>query len=359
MRSRLMMVGAVVAFVFGTPLHVNAVGRLGPAETVLGGYCLFGGITQSARDDIAPSGVADCYPNELRSFARRGPGRWSVQRLPFSGRTLASAADDSGQYFLLVSTGSELPGVILVRQNLNGSQSARRLSTSTAVTSGDVVAVDGKWWAVWSETVSGDVSELYQSHTLFSSQARTRISTGQLDMYPRIAAIPAHHRVALAWSRSTPAGASVRIGSSTGGGWTTREFAAADSNTSPAVAEQGGSLFVAWLKNKRPELSSNESGEFRTHAFVTRSCAITVDVAASSGVVHLAWTQCQDEAAPDNTIVVLAERRNGQWSSTPVSPRSADFRLGGLSSRRGAATVFFDNGIPSESGRGMARTQEN
>jgi hypothetical protein len=265
-------------------------------------------------------------------------GSWTRAESQYQGVTLASAWDATGTYVLYQA----IDGLRIGKREAGGAFSnGRRLSAHTVVNA-DLVARDGRWWGVWSETVgagSRAQSELFQAGTLSDSpRARERITFHPLsDMTPTLALSPAADRMVLLWARGAERSELRSALGSFDGEWASRRFTdRSDANVLPDVAVTATTTFVAWqqvLSGQVPE-ADNQGGPFAGHAFLTPGFEPHVSFDGAVGVVG--WTT---EGRRSRAFV--AERNGSVWSGQFASPAGTtrDQYLVGLVAEAGSVTA--------------------
>jgi hypothetical protein len=200
-----------------------------------------------------------------------------------------------------------------------------------------VVAVGGRWWAVWREHVApggspggeDDQTDLFQAYSIGGTlHARQRITTNpRWDSMPTFAAMPGStFPLTLIWSRGgsdlNPGQTDLRraLGSA-GGSWSSSTFATLGTlNFWPDAQVAGTTTYVAWLRDGRAVAADNGGGSFASHTFRTPAILHGPPaVAVSSGHVVVGWT------APTTTTfrAFVAERVGSTWTGTYASPASA------------------------------------
>jgi hypothetical protein len=322
----------------------------------LGAHCRATVLTSTT--PLRAYGTCDRLDDEGRqwhdrlAYFERAPDGWHGRQLPLLGRPLATAQDSTGTY-LLYEARDEATGLTaaVLKRDADGHYSHRALSREESVGSGAIVAAAGRWWAVWT-CVRGGGREysLCEAGTLFGvTAARSITAAAAGDFLPSLA-WRADGRLDLLWSRVTPTidggDYEIRFASTTGHGWTSRRLAMQPNDTLVGqVATDGSHTYAAWIQRGRPVVGSDESGHWRTHAFVTRSCAWSAALAVSSGSVTVVVNQCApDQAAEDESgrAVTALERRHGRWSTRTLAqtPNNGSYALG-VVSRAGRASVLF------------------
>ncbi len=310
----------------------SAVAPFGPAEQLVAG-CGVGLGDAVIASDGTTRGFAECNGDPYGPiwFFRDRPGQApSQQQTPYTGLVLAAAWDGVGATYLLYEQNSTLK--IAKRVESSGAYSSPTTLATTGASAlfftGDVVASAGKWWAVWSEQVGpgGEFAqtELFQAHTLLSSQGRTRITTtasNVFDLEPTLAY--ASGRVSMVWSRFTnpftgTGQSDLRRGSNTGGGWSTVLLTAAGNvNLGSDMVVYAGVTYVTWERDGRIVVTSNSSGTFASRTFNTPG--FIPSVAVSLGKLFVAWAAAPSGGDEDSRVFV-AERSGGVWTGANVTP---------------------------------------
>ena len=301
-------------------------------------------------DHIDDQGVDE--HDQLAFFELTADG-WHGRKLGGYGRPLAAAQDSTGTYLLYES--HTPPGArdaaVLKRDNA-GHYSTRVVHREESVGSADIVAADGSWWAVWTcVRGSGREYSLCESGTMYGATASRTITPDNAgDFYPSLAR-RADGRLDLLWSRDTLSvdgdENDIWLATRTTSGWRQRLLATRPNEPLVGqVATDGRHTYAAWIQDGRPVVGSDESGRWRTHAFVTRSCAQNVHLGVSRGAVLVAVNQCAEGEIgddPSGSAVTLLERRDGRWSSARLasSPNPNGLRAGAVVSQSGRATVLL------------------
>ena len=323
-RLLIVLLALVTVAVVGVP--AGAVGRFGPAATVVDLGCWTREWSTGAAlggDGIVRGWAQGTGPPCLdeRSWFFQGAGRsWTRTRSPYQGRILDASYDGTGAYLLYLAA----DGIRVTKRTAGGVFTpGRLLSASTyEFATGAVFATGGTWWAVWTEpTGGGGVTSLFQAKTYGTDQARQRITfTGDDDDDPELALRPGGGAV-LAWSRSGSAPASpdnrtLRVATSADGTWASRAFAQTSSSghdlfTGPTHT------YLAWEHDQHVTVADNTSGSFRRYTFVTPGGYPSV--AASAGKVFVTWSVLVN--GRDHARV--AERSQGSWTGVTLG-RSTD-----------------------------------
>jgi hypothetical protein len=311
----------------------GAVGPFGPAETVIGG-CTDGtgdagiAVNGTTRGFFNCTGVSS---GAIRFFRDTPSSAPAIELSPYTGAVQAVAWDGQNATYVVFAQG----GALRIGKRVESTGAYAPATTLTTTGSGvvlfsaDVVAVNGQWWAVWSEQVGpgGEFAEidLFQRHTLLGVQGRTRITstTDSDDIEPTLAY--SGGRVTMVWTRAfapaVPGPSDLRIATSTGGPWLSRPFATLGNlNSDPDVTISAGVTWVSWTRDSAIFVADNSGGTFVSGRLTTAGSGSTV--AVSGSLVFVAWYAFNADR------VVLAERAGGVWTSGQVdSPSSRPLRV--------------------------------
>ena len=329
MRRRLAWIaGAVVAIVIGGALPAGAVGAFGAPQTLVpnagngvdaGGHQ--GGASISA-DGVVRGFAEDLSAASLPIWYFQRTGTQVVRRVtPYHGSVLSVAWDGVNATYVAFQDGTDLK-IANVNRHTGAFSATTTLATGAGAVpyTADVVASGGRWWAVWSEQVGAGgefaQTELFQQSTLLTRQSRTQITftaTGVWDIEPTLGYYGG--KITLVWTRAVnpeqPGPASLRVASTTGTKWLSRQLTYAGSiNESPDLIVYGGASYVTWLRDGHIFYADNTTGRFLSHGFVTTGGSPAIGV--SLGRVWVAWTAT-------NTQVFVAERDAGVWTGARVT----------------------------------------
>jgi hypothetical protein len=279
--------------------------------------------------------------------------RWTSALSPYRGRVLATAWDGTATY-LLYANGK---GTHITKRTAAGVFTpGRRLSTAgltgAVYPTGDVVAVGGKWWAVWTEQVGpgGEFAqiELFQGLTIgqgifHNGITRQRITFNTLnDVQPSLTldpvAIGDNGRIILSWTRNDDPRdnlSAIRFARAAfDGRWTSRAYTPtrwyAHSND---LFSYGVSVYGAYVANGSIIQASNPPA-----SLITKTLARGGDnprVGHSMGHTFVAWNK---PGFPSH--VRLAEIQNGAVTQADVTSGPNDQQLISVSGRSGKATVL-------------------
>jgi hypothetical protein len=353
------------ALLFLATMPAAAVGPFAPAEQVIGGCTAAFGDAAIATDGTT-RGFANCtgpHRSGPIRFFRDAPGSAPVQeRTPYTGVVHAVAWDGQDSAYVVLQRGTGL--FIGKRVESSGAYSPLTTLTTSGGAGGgrqfepDVVASNGRWWAVWGEQVgpggADAQTELFQRHTLLGVQGRTRITTTAAnigDGAPTLAY--ANGRMTMVWTRTTDplAGgpADLRIAQSTGGAWLSRPFAfLGDQNEEPDVTIYAGVTWVTWTRDQRIVVANNSDGLFDSRTFAAAGNRPTVAVSGSHAFVT--WF------ATGADRIAIAELSGGVWTSGQVAgARSLALRV--LAQGTRARVVYWAQNVGTGFAALYIRTQ--
>ena len=264
----------------------GAVAPFGPVVTVASAGCDFAGVTGDAvvaSDGVVHGFVAfaggGCPQNPQIIYFQGSGSSWTQTTSPYHGRVLGVAWDGTATY-LLHADGTNIRVTKRVGSTFTG---GRLLSASgsggATVPTGDVVALAGKWWAVWNEQVGpgGEFAqrELFQAYSIGAGHARQRITfTSTLDdLSPSLTLTPARTgNVDLAWVRSDIAQGAFSVlryaHGAPGAPWSSQQWTPSNRLAfSPDLFLYGGSIFSAYLSDGRVIQATNPPSGVVTNTF--------------------------------------------------------------------------------------------
>jgi hypothetical protein len=298
-----------------------AVGPFGPPEVLIGG-CQTNRADAAIAVDGTTRGFANCTGNRsgpIHFFRDTTTSAPAQEVTPYTGAVFAVAWDGQNSTYVVFQHGTGL----FIGKRVESTGAYSPLTTLTTTGDGftqftaDVVAVNGQWWAVWSETVGPAdefaQSELFQRRTLLGVQGRTRITTTAANIDDRQMALAyASGRMTMVWSRTTnptvPGPSDLRIAESTGGAWLSRPFASlGDQNQTPDVTIYAGITWVTWTRDAKSVVANNSGGTFHSRTFLTTGFNPTI--AVSGNHTFVAWSAVPADRA------VLYELAGGVWTS--------------------------------------------
>jgi hypothetical protein len=327
MKTRLgWIAGAAVVTLLAGSMSASAVSPLGPAVAVLTGCSGVGGDAAITADGTT-RGFAECsgHPYGPIAYFRHKPGQAPFgDTTPYTGIVRAVAWDGVDSTYVVFEQNSQLKIGKRVEHTGNYVPTTTLSTTGAGVVfyTADVVAASNKWYAVWSEQVGiGEFAhtQLFQRHTLFGVQGRTRLTVtaeNVSDSQPSLA--KGTSAVIMAWRRATdpevPGHSQVRLARNFGSGW--GPFIVADAgklNSQPDVAAYAGHTYLTWIRDGAVRVADDSQGNvFVGHQF--SGSGTHPRVAVSGANVFVAWTA--DDPA---NRVVLAQRTNGSWTGAQIA----------------------------------------
>jgi hypothetical protein len=279
-------------------------------------------------------------------------GTWRHEPTALTGRVISAAADNTGTYLLAVDSATGELGISF--RNPAGQTSAlpyplARVSAGQPLDGkGDIVAEDGRWFAVWSHAtgVPGEF-HLYQATTMFGGDGEPgRFAAGWPPIMPTgtnpvLTLAPetepgAGDQPQLYWQDGRP-GEPRQIRHTPGayGGWGAVTTVASNVTVSPgfpdldaaATAKAG---FVTWTERTdtgdRAVVADDVTGAWRASTPPAEDGLGSwgASVAANGRTVHAAYGT--GDGAPDGAFLGMKDR-HGPWAARDITagiPRSVD-----------------------------------
>lgn len=244
----------------------------------------------------------------------------SIRMSPYHGTVLATAWDGVSVTYVLYREGTAVK--IGRRTGDIGAFVAPTTLSSNGLADGDLVASNGKWWAVWAERV-GTNTDLYQAHTLLGTATRQRLTVAtNWDAEPSLSL--AGGRLMLAWTRSASATSAagpshIYLATSTGGPWAGRQYTGGGiTNAHPSLAT-GHQDKVVWNRDGRTLIGRISGGV--DHDF--GPSAPRAELAVSGTTVMVAWDVVRPGVVPGAIDATLnfATSSTGSWGP----PQQASF----------------------------------
>jgi hypothetical protein len=335
----------------------RAIGAFWPPVSVYDPPCSFDSFSVDAAQDS--NGIAhgfaqlwgdSCGNNPpIRYFQGTGT-TWTQQTTPYRGFVMGVAWDRTGTYLLYLDIRPG-QGIRIAKRLTDGTYTAGQLLSpnwaSSLDTLGDVVATDGRWWAVWTEFVGAPAQlDLFQAYTIGGSfHPRQRITSDPLwDWGPTLALTPGStFPLSLIWVRGNTEGESAtqtdlhRALGSASGTWSSSTLTTLGLNNFwPDARVVGTTTYLTWIQDGRAMVADNRSGQFVSHRFTTPAIEHgRPRVGFSSGRVFVGWT-----TTVNRTLVAV--RIRGVWIGVYASPAGQAGRqfLVGLAPRVGKATAL-------------------
>jgi hypothetical protein len=346
---RMIVLGVAVVAVGAVTVSTAsaAVRPFGP-EVVAAGACGLGLGEVATAPDGSFRGFAECdWTNApIRFFSRTAAGVENPsENSGFRGNVLGVTTDTTATYVLFRTATT----ISIGKRTNAGAYSSRAVDTWNGLGSptGDVIARDGRWFAVWSKQIGpgGEFAD-YELLQAGSVEPFRRITNRPdlADLEPTLAysgTIPV-----LVWSRlQAPAElgpSDLWVAKYLNGGWQSRVFASLGThNDRPDIATAGGLTFVTWARDNHIVVAGNRSGSFVSHTFVTGGHAPKVAASATAGPVDHVFTTWSDV---DRGRVFFAETASSDavtgWQGAFLT-NSAVIGTYGLDSQAGKAVVAY------------------
>jgi hypothetical protein len=342
-RSVLVVLAAIAAVLLSASAVGAAVRPFNPPQTVAGGCASFDA------DSVMSSGgtlfgYATCQNNTIRFFSRNPDGTVNPsQTTGFSGRVLGAAFDSTASYVLFTTSGE----IRIGKRTNAGAFSWRTVDTGiTGFPTGDVIATNGQWFGVWSDTVGGQ-EELFSAGSAYSVRRVTTSDTAA-DFEPTLAYSGGSTPV-LIWSRFDFGSEASDLYNSkfVAGNWEAPSvFASAgNGNFTPDIAIAGGVTFVTWHRDGFIWVASNSSGSFTSRMFNTGGFVPNVDPSTTGGFVdHIFVTWTTFGTATEAGRVFFAESASTgsvhmTWDGATIAPAGTQsIGVGGAATK---ATVSY------------------
>ncbi|MTD14324.1 hypothetical protein GIS00_10225 [Nakamurella sp. YIM 132087] len=300
------------------PAAVSAApGAFGADQIV--GSCISGPSAADISTDGTVRGFAACTGGAeygpISYFRQQAGGTLYREDTPWTGEVLATAWDGVDAMYVVFEDEGMLR--IAKRTSSTGAYSATTLLSFDSGFQADVVASNGKWWAVWSRPAGSGMDapvQLFQAHTLLGTQAPTQIThtpPSITNTHPSLTY--RNGRVTLIWSRGYEDHSDLRMANSTGGPWASFDFATfGTDNDRVDSINYNGILYTTWQRDGKIVVADNSTGAFVSHTFVTGGRLPRIG--HSGGKTFLAWTT----GSGINQKLLFTERSGGVWSSVPV-----------------------------------------
>jgi hypothetical protein len=359
-----------LATLLATAAPAAAVGPFGPVVTVVNAPCPdFEGVSGDSvvgsdgtiRGFVSFIGGSCGFDPEIIYFEGSG-STWTAVTSPYHGRVLGVAWDGTAT-FLLHATETAIritkrdgstftPGRVLSGSGVGGA----------TLPSGDVVALAGKFWAVWSEQVGpgGEFAqtELFQAYTMGPGRSRQRITfvTGLDDRNPTLVLAPTRDgQVVMEWVRADIAQGEfsvIRIaGNAPGGsgtGWFSQPYTATNRFAeSPDLFLYGGSIFGAYVFDGRVIQATNPPFGVVTNSFALGS---SPRIGSSGGRTWVAY----DSSGGTSHVRVGEATAPGVRTDIDLTPGAGPQHVISVSGRLARATVL---GVSFGTNRLWAQTQ--
>jgi hypothetical protein len=358
------LVLVMAAWVLAAAGPAAAVGPFGPAATVVSAGCNFEFVTGDAvvGSDGTTRGFVSfiggsCGDNpQIRYFQGSG-STWTTAVSPYRGRVLGVAWDGTSTFLLHLDG----PNIRITKRDGSGFTPGRVLSghgsTGGTIPSGDVIALNGDWWAVWNEQVGGGgefaQTDLFQARTIGPDSGRTRITfvASLDDRNPTLTLAPSRTGQAfMEWVRADIARgevSTIRFAEAfPGTGWTSRAYTPSNRfSEAPDLFLYGGSVFGTYLQNNQVIQATNPPLGLVTNSFGFGS---EPHIGSSGGKTWVAWTGTSEH------LFVGEATAPGVRTQVDLTPGAGPQQAIAVTGRSGKATVF---GVSFQTDRLYAKTQ--
>jgi hypothetical protein len=339
------------------PASPTAVRPFGPPQTLVGG-CDVESADSVTTDSGNIAGFAACRTASglaIRFFSRTAAGTVNPSEpTGFGGRVLG-VADDATASYVLFFTGTQIR---IGKRTNTGAFSSRAVTgwSGVATPTGDVIALNGLWTAVWSAQVGpgGEFAqtELFEAASRLRPRRLTTTAANLDDDSPTLAFTGAIPTPVVIWSRTSspaqPGPSDLMVKKRVRGVWEPdRIFAnAGRDNGSPDMTIAANLTFVTWRRDGNIMVASNAGGSFTSRRFVTPGAGPRVAASTTAGNLdHLfvTWTTTAvgaervffGESATTGTV-------QGTWDGAAIAPvPSTAF---GISAPATKATVVYGTG---------------
>jgi len=325
------------------PAHA-AVRPFAPSKRAVG-PCLPNHADAVVAGDGVLRGFAVCFPSLMFFSQDLAAGTAPVaESTPFAGNVLGVAQDTTGTYVLYWDDTAVRVGKRTTAGGYVG-QLVHAYTSEVDFPSGDIVARDGQWTAVWSEQLPpGDKAAQRELFTAGSAQAVRRLTTtaGNIDDVDATLAF-AGATVVLVWTRRYNPGAGgpsdLHLAKMRDGTWfgSRRLISAGRQNHSPDLAVSNSRTYLAWVRDRAIVVADNGTGIFRSHRFdLPFPGGGEPRIATSSSAIFVAWSQGRvafAENLGDGSVTT------GTWERSFVTGAERD--LHALAGWHGKATVVY------------------
>jgi hypothetical protein len=325
---------------------VNADAATG-ADGLTHGFVNFDGVTPMDDCGIVPPAAFD---GSLIYFKGSGTD-WETAVSPYRGGIMAVATDTTGAYVLFQNGYDDTGASLWIgKYHATGGFAAPvRVATlkpmGGGAVGGDLIARDGKWWAVWVENVDEESSivtdalGLFQAKTIGRRIGRQRIRTGWVENEePSLAYDEGRRRAVLAWScRHTFSG--LCVATSTDGSWPSqpnpiiRKSIWDGEFEQPQVVVRGTTTFVSFDRNYKITVARTTVHGWKTTVLNRTGYGMSPWIATSAGRVFVAYT-----LGGHDHLAQL--RSDGTWADT-TGPETFAGPIA-LTASAGRATLLSD-----------------
>jgi hypothetical protein len=306
--------------------------EFGPSQVLIASRGIEADVSAAVDADGLVHGFANVTgrtTGEIRYFEGRG-SRWTVLATPYRGDVLSTAVDRTGTYVLHRAA----DGLRISKRLRDGRWTGGHLLVPQAAVppvasvEADLVAADGRWWAVWSWLPAATM-DVFEAGTVGGAFRTGRVTGSPApDRAPTLALTP--DGAALVWQRG---GDLWTATAERPGAWTgSRRLLAGASGPDLVVA--GATWHLSFLSDGRLRYGRGSAARLRTERVSDDAVLDPAVLAVSRGrpvLVH---------SAPAGSSVLLQTRGpGGRWRTTSLWA-SYDWTNFAMTSSRGHATVF-------------------
>jgi hypothetical protein len=305
---------------------------LGPSQVLIASRGMEADVAVAVDGDGLVHGFANVTgrtTGEIRYFEGRGSS-WTVLATPYRGDVLSVAVDRTGSYVLHRAA----DGLRIAKRLRDGRWTGGHLLVPQAAVppvasvEADLVAVDGRWWAVWSWLPAAQL-DVFEAGT-FGGGFRSGRVTGSLapDRAPTLALTPSG--AALVWQR----GGDLWTASADRPGRWTGSRHLLRSASGPDLVVDGSTWHLSYLSAGVLRYGRGSAAGLRTERVSADEVRDPAVLAVSGGravLVHSVTT---------GSSVLLRTRAPGGWWRTSALWASYDSTNVAVTSHRGRATAF-------------------
>ena len=305
----------------------------GPSQVLIASRSMEADVSTAVDGDGLVHGFANVTgrtTGEIRYFEGRG-SRWTVLATPYRGDVLSAAVDRTGTYVLHRAA----DGLRISKRLRDGRWTGGHLLVPQAAVppvasvEADLVAADGRWWAVWSWLPAAQM-DVFEAGTVGGGFRSGRV-TGSLapDRAPTLALTP--DGAALVWQRG---GDLWTATADRPGTWTgSRHLVRGASG--PDLVVDGPTWHLSYLSTDGLRYGRGSAAGLRTERVTAETPHHPAVLAVSQGrpaLVH---------SVPTGSSVLLRTRsEGGRWRTSTLWDASYDWSNFAVTSHRGHATVF-------------------
>lgn len=323
------VVAGVLLLVRAAPAEAHDVG---PSQVLVASRGMEADVAAAVDADGLVHGFANVTgrtTGEIRYFEGRG-SRWTVLATPYRGDVLSVAVDRTGTYVL-----HRAPDGLRISKRLrDGRWTGGHLLVPQAAVppvasvEADLVAADGRWWAVWS-WLPAAAMDVFEAGTVGGGFHSDRVTGSPApDRAPTLALTPGG--AALVWQRGADlwTARAARPGTWTG----SRRLLVRASG--PDLVVDGATWHLSYLSDGRLRYGRGSAARLRTEPVTSDLVDGPAVLAVSGGrpvLVHSART--------GSSVLLRTRAPGGRWHTSSLWA-SYDWTEFAVTSYRGRATVF-------------------